>query len=66
MCKLTFLGRRRSRRYGTRGEGGKIYSIHPEASIFDAVAKMVGNDIGSLIAIDEDIITERQDGQMLP
>ncbi|MGA9268844.1 MAG: CBS domain-containing protein [Rhodomicrobium sp.] len=44
-------------------KGGKVCSIHPEATVFDAVAKMADNDIGSLIVMDGDvfvgIITER-------
>jgi CBS domain-containing protein len=44
-------------------QGGKVYSIHPDATVFDAVAKMADNDIGSLIVMDGDalvgIITER-------
>jgi CBS domain-containing protein len=44
-------------------KGGKLCSIHPDATVFDAVAKMAENDIGSLIVIDREaligIITER-------
>jgi CBS domain-containing protein len=44
-------------------KGGKVCSIHPDATVFDAVAKMAENDIGSLIVIDGEaligIITER-------
>jgi CBS domain-containing protein len=44
-------------------KGGKVCSIHPDATVFDAVAKMADNDIGSLIVMDGDalvgIITER-------
>ena len=44
-------------------KGGKVCSIHPDATVFDAVAKMANNDIGSLIVMDGDalvgIITER-------
>jgi len=44
-------------------KGGKVYSIHPDATVFDAVAKMADNDIGSLIVMDSDalvgIISER-------
>ena len=44
-------------------QGGKVYSIHPDATVFDAVAEMADNDIGSLIVMDSDvlvgIITER-------
>ena len=44
-------------------KGRKVCSIHPDATVFDAVAKMADNDIGSLIVMDSDalvgIITER-------
>ncbi len=44
-------------------KGGKILSIHPDATVFDAIAKMADNDIGSLVVIDGEafvgIITER-------
>ena len=44
-------------------KGGKIWSIHPDATVFDAVAKMAEKDVGSLIVMDGDalvgIITER-------
>lgn len=44
-------------------KGGKVCSIHPDATVFDAVAKMAENDIGSLIVMDSEaligIITER-------
>ena len=44
-------------------KGGKICSIHPEATVFEAVAKMAENDIGSLLVIEGEaligIITER-------
>jgi CBS domain-containing protein len=44
-------------------KGGNICSIHPDATVFDAVAKMAENDIGSLIVIEGEaligIITER-------
>ena len=44
-------------------KGGKIWSIHPDATVFDAVAKMAEKDIGSLAVMDGDelvgIITER-------
>lgn len=44
-------------------KGGKLCCIHADATVFDAVAKMAENDIGSLIVIDRDavvgIITER-------
>jgi CBS domain-containing protein len=44
-------------------KGGDVVSIHPDATVFDAVAKMAENDIGSLVVIDREglagIITER-------
>jgi CBS domain-containing protein len=44
-------------------KGGKILSIHPDATVFDAIAKMAENDIGSLVVIEREglvgIITER-------
>ena len=44
-------------------KGRKVCSIHPDATVFDAVAKMADNDIGSLIVMDSEalvgIITER-------
>jgi CBS domain-containing protein len=44
-------------------KGADVVSIHPDATVFDAVAKMAENDIGSLVVIDRDgvagIITER-------
>ena len=44
-------------------KGGKVCSIRPDATVFDAVAEMADNDIGSLIVMDGDtlvgIITER-------
>ena len=40
-----------------------ICSIHPDATVFDAIAKMAENDIGSLVVMDGEklvgIITER-------
>ena len=40
-----------------------ICSIHPDATVFDAIAKMAENDVGSLVVMDGDklvgIITER-------
>lgn len=40
-----------------------VHSIHPDATVFDAIAKMAENDIGSLVVMDGDklvgIITER-------
>jgi CBS domain-containing protein len=44
-------------------KGEKICSIHPDATVFDAIRKMAENDIGSLIVTDREalvgIITER-------
>jgi len=44
-------------------KGRKILSIHPDATVFDAVAKMAEKDVGSLVVMDGDelvgIITER-------
>ena len=44
-------------------KGRKIWSIHPDATVFDAMAEMAEQDIGSLVVMDGDelvgIITER-------
>jgi len=44
-------------------KGRKIWFIHPDATVFDAVAKMAEKDVGSLVVMDGDelvgIITER-------
>jgi len=44
-------------------KGGKVCSINPDSTVFDAVAKMAENDIGSVIVLDGEaligIITER-------
>src|SRR5258708_1691376 len=44
-------------------KGGKICSTHPDATVFDAIAKMADNNIGSLVVTDREalvgIITER-------
>ena len=44
-------------------KGRKIWSIKPNATVFDAIAKMAEKDIGSLVVMDGDelvgIITER-------
>jgi CBS domain-containing protein len=44
-------------------KSGKLWSIHPDATVFDAIAKMAEKDIGSLVVMDGDklvgIITER-------
>jgi CBS domain-containing protein len=44
-------------------KGSKIWSIHPDATVFDAIAKMAEKDIGSLAVMDGvelvGIITER-------
>src|SRR5260370_8313589 len=43
--------------------GRNIWSIHPDATVFDAVAKMAEKDVGSLVVMEGDelvgIITER-------
>jgi CBS domain-containing protein len=44
-------------------KGKNIWSIHPDATVFDAVAKMAEKDVGSLVVMESDeivgIITER-------
>lgn len=44
-------------------KGRKIWSIRPDATVFDAVAKMAEKDVGSLVVMEGDklvgIITER-------
>lgn len=44
-------------------KGRNIWSIHPDATVFDAIAKMAENDIGSLVVMESEelvgIITER-------
>ncbi|XSC43282.1 CBS domain-containing protein [Bradyrhizobium sp. RDT10] len=44
-------------------KGRNIWSIHPDATVFDAIAKMAEKDIGSLVVMEGDefvgIITER-------
>ncbi len=44
-------------------KGGKTCSIHPDATVFEAIANMAENDIGSLVVMDGEaligIITER-------
>ncbi len=44
-------------------KGRAVCSIHPDATVFDAVAKMAEHDIGSLVVMDGEklvgIITER-------
>src|SRR5260221_2591902 len=44
-------------------KGRNIWSIHPDATVFDAVAKMAEKDVGSLVVMEGDelvgIITER-------
>jgi predicted transcriptional regulator len=44
-------------------KGGNIWSIHPDATVFDAIVKMAEKDIGSLVVMEGDefvgIITER-------
>ena len=33
-------------------KGRKIWSIHPDATVFDAIAKMAEKDIGSLVVME--------------
>ena len=44
-------------------KGTSIWSIHPDATVFDAIAKMAEKDIGSLVVMEGEelvgIITER-------
>jgi CBS domain-containing protein len=44
-------------------KGFSVYSIHPDATVFDAIAKMAKHDIGSLLVMDSDklvgILSER-------
>ena len=44
-------------------KGSKLWSIHPDATVFDAIAKMAEKDVGSLVVMESDeivgIITER-------
>ena len=44
-------------------KGRNIWSIHPDATVFDAIAKMAEKDIGSLLVMDGEelvgIVTER-------
>jgi CBS domain-containing protein len=44
-------------------KGAQVVSIHPDSTVYDAIAKMAANDIGSLVVIEGDeivgIITER-------
>ncbi len=44
-------------------KGSEVASIHPDVTVFDAIARMATNDIGSLVVIEGDkvvgIITER-------
>ena len=35
-------------------KGGKIWSIDPDATVFDAIAKMAEKDIGSLVVMEGD------------
>ncbi len=48
-------------------KGRKIWSIHPDATVFNVIAKMAEKDIGSLVEMDRDelvgIITERDDSR---
>ena len=44
-------------------KGGNIWSVHPDATVFDAIAKMAEKDVGSLAVMECEelvgIITER-------
>ena len=44
-------------------KGRNIWSIHPDATVFDAIAKMAEKDVGSLVVMEGEelvsIITER-------
>ncbi len=44
-------------------KGAQVVSIHPESTVYDAIAKMAASDIGSLVVMEGDeivgIITER-------
>lgn len=44
-------------------KGREVFSIAPDATVYDAIKKMADNDVGSLIVIDNDklvgILTER-------
>ena len=44
-------------------KGHEVLSIHPDDSVFDAIQKMANEDVGSLVAIEDDepvgIFTER-------
>ncbi len=44
-------------------KGGTIHAIHPDATVFDAVAKMAERDIGSLVVMEGEklvgVISER-------
>ena len=44
-------------------KGAQVVSTHPDATVYDAIARMAANDIGALVVIDGDeivgIITER-------
>ena len=44
-------------------KGFSVYSIHPDATVFDAIAKKAEHDIGSLLVMDRDklvgILSER-------
>ncbi len=44
-------------------KGAQVVSIHPDSTVYDAIAKMAANDIGSLVVIEGDeivgIVTER-------
>jgi CBS domain-containing protein len=44
-------------------KGREVFSIHPDATVFDAIKKMADKNVGSLVVLDDDklvgIITER-------
>ena len=35
-------------------KGGNTWSIHPDSTVFDAIAKMAEKDIGSLVVMEGD------------
>lgn len=44
-------------------KGREVFSIHPDATVYDAIKKMADENVGSLVVIDNDklvgVITER-------
>lgn len=44
-------------------KGGKILSIHPDATVYEAIKRMADHDVGSLLVLEDDalvgIMTER-------